>query len=383
MATFSSLKLNLAPSKTAQTSASRSSASAVQGASTYQAPRPTTQVGPPGPPAGYYNTPSAPSGGGGGGAPAPSGGGGGGGGGGYDQLQAQQDQINQQLENDYNQAMGALGQQEQGLQSQAGSANAQISNDIAAGKTSLGAAQSTGEAAQQANISTATTQGATATQQARDLFRQTQQSNNAQLSALGISSSSVSEALAERLGVETARRIAGITGSVQEITQNATQEIGRIKTYYGERMTQLEESGRIQKEQIQQALMQGLNQINSARQQASSDKAARRAELLGQVNNAISSLAQQQQQFTQSLQQWATQKTSSLQQIVTDPNLVASYNAGINTINSQFNPTQTVVGNYALDANNNPGYIMNKPLNTVAKAKKPEEDDLLSKYGVN
>jgi hypothetical protein len=176
-------------------------------------------------------------------------------------------------------------------------------------------------------------------QQARDLFRQTQQTNNAQLSALGISSSSVSEALAERLGVETARRIAGVTGGIQEVRANAVNEINRIKNYYSERTTQLQDWVANEKAKIQNSLIQGLNQINQSRSQAASDKSASRANLLSQVQNQIYSLTQQQQQFDQSLQQWAQQKAAALTPIAQDPQYIEKLMATANVFNQKFAPT--------------------------------------------
>jgi hypothetical protein len=176
-------------------------------------------------------------------------------------------------------------------------------------------------------------------QQARDLFRQTQQQNIAQLSAMGISSSSVSEALAERLGVETARRIAGVTGSVQEVQQNAQQELQRTNAYYQGKKNDLNNWVNDQKANIQQSLMAGLNQINSARNQAATDKSRSRAELINNVQNAIQSLTAQQQQFQQSLDQWAQQKSSVLQPLVTDPNFIQSLQKTTDTLNQNFAPT--------------------------------------------
>jgi signal transduction histidine kinase len=128
--------------------------------------------------------------------------------------------------------MGALGDQENLLRSQAGTGEAQIGNEYAGVKTQLGAEQATKEQGVQSELSTSETQGKTAMQEARDLFRQTQQQNIAQLSGLGISSSSVAEALAERLGVETARRIAGVSGSINEVRTNATKSWEELKTIF-------------------------------------------------------------------------------------------------------------------------------------------------------
>lgn len=293
----------------------------------------------------------------------------------YDALKAQEDAINQQLESDYNQAMNALSGQESGLQAQAGTAMGSIGNEAAATKTALGAEQATKEQGVNTSLSTAETGAKSSLQQARDLFRQTQQQNIAQMSALGISSSSVSEALAERLGVETARRIAGVTGSLQEVRTNAANELGRIKNYFAERSTQIQQQAEAQKAQIQQALVQGLNQINSARQAAASDKAARRQSLLSQVSSSIAQLTQQEQQFQQSLKAWAAQKSAALTPIAQDPNYVQNLLAQTQNIQQQFNPSQFVA---------TPSFNFDKLGDVTGQInlQKPpkEEEDLLTKY---
>lgn len=242
------------------------------------------------------------------------------------------------IEQDYSNALGALAGQEESLRGQAGTAQGQIENEAGSVRTQLGKEQGTAETGIQSNLSTAETQGASQLQQARDLFRQTQQGNIAQLSALGISSSSVSEALAERLGVETARRIAGVTGSLSEVRQNATKELGRIKDYYQSRLTDVTNQVATQKANIQNSLMQGLNQINSARNQAATDKSRSRAELLNNVQNSIAQLTQQQQQFEQSLKQWASQKQAALTPIITDPSFIDTLTSATDTFNDKFAP---------------------------------------------
>lgn len=258
---------------------------------------------------------------------------------GLQNMNQQASEGNSFIDQDYEIAMGALAGQEQALQGQANTAIGTIGNEAAATRTQLGQEQATKEQSAQSSLSNAETQGKTAMQQARDVFRQTQQTNTAQLSALGISSSSVSEALAERLGVETARRIAGITGSIDEVRQNTTQELGRIKNYYAEKSTQIQEWAANEKAKIQNSLVQGLNQINSARQQAASDKAKARSNLLSQVQNQIFSLTQQQQQFDQSLQQWAAQKAEALTPIAQDPNYLNNLIAQSQKLNQQFSTT--------------------------------------------
>lgn len=290
-------------------------------------------------------------------------------------IQDQQDALNSQIESEYNNAMSQLSGQESSLRGQAGTAEAQISNESAKTRTALGEERATRQQGVQSQLSTAEQQGTSALQQARDLFRQTQQQNIAQLSALGLSSSSVAEALAERLGVETARRIAGVTGSLQEVQQNASKELARINDYYAQKMTQLQTDEQLQKQQIQQSLLAGLNQINSARNKAASDKAAARQNLMSQVQNSIAQLAQQKQQFEQSLQQWAAQKQAALQPIAQDPNYLNTRVSTANTFNQQFNPQGFA---FTPEVSYDKYSTMT---GKITSQKKPEQD-LLSQYGV-
>lgn len=258
---------------------------------------------------------------------------------GVGQINQQQDNGFSQIESDYAQAMSMFDSQESGLRGQADTAGGQIENEASKAKNEIVNNQAVAEGAANTSLQSAEKQGTSAMQQARDLFRQTQQSNIAQLSALGISSSSVSEALAERLGVETARRIAGVTGSLNEVRDNTVKELGRIKTYYQGKIADVQNQVQVQKANIQNALVQGLNQINSGRQKASSDKASARANLLSEAQNQIFQLTQQQQQFEQSLKAWSDSKTAALQPIITDENFINTLTSATNTFNNKFAPT--------------------------------------------
>lgn len=218
------------------------------------------------------------------------------------------------IDRDYETAIGGLNMSEQDLRSQAGSAESSIRSSFAPVKTALGEEQATRESGITSQEQQASSQQKSALQQARDLFRQTQQSNIAQLSGLGISSSSVSEALAERLGVETARRIAGVTGSTDEVLRNLGQERARIQQFYKTKLTEVESQMQSQIGNIQQQLLSGVNQINQARNLAATDKANRRAELLSNAQTQIAQLQASAQQFQQSLDQWQAQRSSALQQ---------------------------------------------------------------------
>ena len=149
-------------------------------------------------------------------------------------------------------------------------------------------------------------------QGARDLFRQTQQQNIAQLSALGLSSSSVMEGLAEKLGVETARRMAGLTGSYEEVTQNLAKESARVKNYAESKIRQVEENVGLQIKSIQSQIMDAIAQIGQQRNVAATAKASARADVLSQARQQIYNLQASAQTFAQQLQTWATQKAQSL-----------------------------------------------------------------------
>lgn len=293
-------------------------------------------------------------------------------------INQQVDDFGAMIDRDYDTAMSALLAQEEGLKGQAASATSQAEAGYAPARTQIANEQATNVAGVEGQVQTAETQGKTAMQQARDLFRQTQQSNIAQLSALGISSSSVAEALGERLGIETARRIAGVTGSVQEIRQNAAKELTRINTYYQGKLSDLEKQLATAKANIQQQLLSGLSQINQSRNQAASDKANRRAELISNAQSALAKLQADALNFQQSLETWNQQKQTALQPIVSDPNYLTNLQQQTSTLNQNFAPTGfSYVPNFG-STGQMTGYSL--------KEKKEEDDDeisqLASKYGI-
>jgi len=228
-----------------------------------------------------------------------------------------------------------LQSQEESLKGAAGAAEGKIQAQYGTARTAIGEEQATREAGMGRELSTAETSAKTATQQARDLFRETQQQNIAQLSGLGISSSSVAEALAERLGVETARRIAGVTGTFNEVKQNIAQETTRIQTYYKARLSDLEQSMAAGISSIQESFAAGLREINQARNVAATDKANRRAEILSRAQTAMANLQADAQRFAQQLQTWETQKSSALQSIGNDENFLKQMTSDTAYLQSQ------------------------------------------------
>ncbi|MFH0863862.1 MAG: hypothetical protein V1858_02155 [Candidatus Gottesmanbacteria bacterium] len=243
------------------------------------------------------------------------------------------------IEEDYNIIMGGLSGQEQGIRSEAGISQEQIGNEFTGTMSQLGQEQATNVSGVESQLGTAETGAKSALQQARDLFRETQQSNIAQLSGLGISSSSVSEALAERLGVETNRRIFGISNSLQDIRQNATKELSRINNYFQERKTNLEKAKTLELSKIQQGLINGINQINTARNQAATDKARSRLELISNAKSSVDYINQQTDAFKKSLDDWNNQKTSVLKPLATDPQYAETIATNMQTLNTNYAPT--------------------------------------------
>ncbi len=144
----------------------------------------------------------------------------------------------------------------------------------------------------------------------RDLFRQIQQQNIAQLSGLGISSSSVAEAMAEKLGTETMRRIAGITGSTQEIVNNLNKERIRVQQVFTEKMASLKEDVSNQIAEIQNNLIQGINEINNSRAVAATQKAQARKGIMQEARANILQIQQQAQAYQEKLIQAAQARAS-------------------------------------------------------------------------
>jgi hypothetical protein len=291
-----------------------------------------------------------------------------------DPYQQSQDLVNQntndsnsQIDRDYEDSMRMLGDQEVQAQGQAAETGGTLTSEATKVTNQLANQQTVDTQGQEAQLAQGEATAATGLQGARDLFRQTQQNNIAQLSGAGLSSSSVAEALAERLGVETARRIAGITGSLGEIRQNATKEIARIKSYYEGKATEATQWVANEKMKIQSQLTNVLNQIGTAKQMASSAKANARAEALSQQRTQLFQLAQQENQFQNSLKDWAQKKAETTQQLITDPAKVLAYNQNIATLNQAPGITQTNIGNYGADNSGQIGYYANKPLKTSVK----------------
>jgi hypothetical protein len=123
---------------------------------------------------------------------------------------------------------------------------------------------------------------------------------------------------------------------------------------------------------LQNVLLSGLNQINTARNQATQDKSRARSTLLSDVRSQIYNLNVQQQQYQQSLQQWKEQRSAALSPYLNEK-YVSDFVANIAKLQQQYSgsglalsgsvePSQTGgTGSYAI------------------QPKKTTEDDLYEK----
>ena len=229
-----------------------------------------------------------------------------------DAINSQTDAFNQQIDDDYQSTLGQINTQEANLNAQGATATAAVNDQAQSYRNAFNDQSATA-------LNNLTTEGEqigqqkkTAIQESRDLFRETQQQNSRYLSAAGLSSSSVAAALAEKLGVATARRIAGISDSADSLYRNIEQERSNVTNYAAQKMTEIEKEVQGQIAQIQSSLVQGLNQLNASRQTAASEKAKGRSALLTQAQTAVANLQYDAQKFAQSLQMWKEQNTQKL-----------------------------------------------------------------------
>lgn len=164
-------------------------------------------------------------------------------------------------------------------------------------------------------------------QEAYDIYNQLNQANTAKLAALGISSSSVSAALAESLGRDTAKRINDIAQKTGDYLQALDIERGSVKQYVQDRMMELEAQKANQLGQLQNTFMAGLNQIRSQSMVTEQDRANARANLLSQYQAQRVEIEKYNAQLANNITLWQLQRQASLDdagkklsQVIEDPN---------------------------------------------------------------
>jgi hypothetical protein len=146
----------------------------------------------------------------------------------------------------------------------------------------------------------------------RNLFRDIQQQNIADLSARGISSSSVAEALAERLGVETMKRIGDITGDTQTVINNIAKEKTRVVQVFNSKKEELWQGVDLQIQDIQNKLSYALNQISTQRGQAALQKQQARTDIAQQARSMINQIKQSAFEYEQKMAQEAARRQQGI-----------------------------------------------------------------------
>lgn len=245
--------------------------------------------------------------------------------------------LQSQADYEFEQALNSIGQMEGAVQQQGG---ADIQSQQAAG---LSATNRAGEAKTKnlqglsAEQTTAENQANSGMRNARDLFRQIQQQNIAQLSGLGISSSSVSEALAEKLGVETARRIGGITGSLDEVRQNIAKERTNVETVFQNKIQEIGQQTDAAIAGIRANVADQLAKLGQLRGQAAVEKAKAKTDIAVNARNAIQQIMLESQARQQSIADAAAKRQQALQdaeQFMFKPTDFSRINQYVSNVNS-------------------------------------------------
>jgi hypothetical protein len=166
---------------------------------------------------------------------------------------------------EYDQAISALAGEEQWQQGVAGTQIAGLQGQETAGTNRLSEGKASEMAAAGQQEQTARTEESSGLRSMRDLFRQIQQQNIIDLSGRGISSSSVAEALAEKLGTETMRRIGDITQGTQNVINNIAAEKKRITQVYQSKVQELQAEVKNKIDTVNANLTYALSQISAQR----------------------------------------------------------------------------------------------------------------------
>ena len=229
-----------------------------------------------------------------------------------EEARRQEQDLLLKLNSEYEQLSNNLNAQEQSLKAQEQAAIASANAGAAPTRTAIGNERTSRNADLTTQAQNEQSRAKTAISQAQQLYRDTQQQNSAQLSALGISSSSVTEALAERLGRDTAQRIGGTTNDLNQVLGNIDSERTRTNDFYNQKLTDLEGQLQATIGNIQAQSLQALNQLQLTRGQSANDLAGRRLDILQQTRAQINSAKDQTLAFQQQLDQFNAQRQAAL-----------------------------------------------------------------------
>lgn len=257
---------------------------------------------------------------------------------------------NDQIDLDYNSYVDSLNAQEGAYRGEAANAESAIQTQAGRARTQLAQDKASKEQGLTNYETDANKSYSTATQTARDMYRQVQQQNIAQLSAQGLSSSSVAEALAEKLGVETARRITSAAGSLADVVTNINKERKNLGEFYQTKVTELEQEVTNNIAGIRSQLMTGIDALNRARNVAASERANRRQALLVDAQSAIAQIQQQAQAYQQSLAQWKAENDARFANTAKDlPGVMDNYRRQLAEQTQQYGSEFTLAPQFNAD----------------------------------
>lgn len=248
--------------------------------------------------------------------------------------------VYNQIEADYNGLMTTLSGREAEAQQTAGTARQRVETEFAPARTQLQQEETT----RLGTIGTReqeTQQAATSSiAEARRIYNELQQQAIAQLSGAGISSSSVAEALAEKIGRQTAERIFTVAQTRDQAISLLGEERTKVKNYIGEKLSNLEQQKTLALQNVQDWLLNSLRDINTQRGVADAYKAQQRSQSLLDYKNYVNQINLDNSRVAQALNVWAQNKDNGLAQ-------AASYVMNIPEdigAQSQYNPQAVNLG---------------------------------------
>lgn len=127
---------------------------------------------------------------------------------------------------------------------------------------------------------TTTTTATNALNDARRAYNELQQRNNANLSASGLGSSSVAEALGEQLSRTTFDTFNQITQNRDTVLQNIEKEKVRANDFYSKKQVEISQALQIAQKELQNELTRAMNRIEEAKTLTTVQKNSARTQIL-------------------------------------------------------------------------------------------------------
>ncbi len=230
----------------------------------------------------------------------PLGGGGGGGGGSAANLAL--------LDQEYNNAYAELDRLGGENQARAGLASEQIGTQYGAQEGDLRATQGTQIGKLGDSATAVTGQATNAVNDARTAFNELQQRNNANLSASGLGSSSVAEAMGEVLGRNTFEALNNIQTNKDTVLQNIEKEKTTTNQYYDRKVNELKAAKTQALQEVQLNLQSAMGRINDAKATSTLQKAQARQQAIQTAQAAASKVNSQLEEYNTALNTWNNSK---------------------------------------------------------------------------